>query len=296
MHEPEVFDIEAENTTSHFAGLRRRRTRARVSIKDVRGFFQLFIVAHDRGEKKVKPPTPADFRRNEAWSHALPRATTVLPVNASAGRFVIVCMENTTADNRVSSMVCTPSLRPSTCPPRWTFARRVSSRLREGPLDKRLLRVGTGTYADRLGNPAGEILDPRHVVIGARGPGGGVGLRLGTEAAGRVLRQTWPVLRPEPRRLDGQRRASMSAQLGASAMSAPRSTQTRKSVVQHHIEVMREKLRETSAFADFESLEIYGEPNEALTEWIARVSQECSSLSTRCTGADSRGSRTTTAV
>jgi hypothetical protein len=39
----------------------------------------------------------------ESTLDARPRATTLLPVNASAGRFVIVCMENTTADNRVSS-------------------------------------------------------------------------------------------------------------------------------------------------------------------------------------------------
>ena len=100
---PGLHTIEVENTTSHFAAFAVYELAPGFSIKDVRGFFQRLIVAHDRGEKKVKPPTPADFRRNEAWSHALPRATTLLPVNASAGRFVIVCMENTTADNRVSS-------------------------------------------------------------------------------------------------------------------------------------------------------------------------------------------------
>ena len=43
--------------------------------------------------------------------------------------------------------------------------------------------------------------------------------------------------------------------------------------MQHHLEVMGEKVRETFAFTDFESLEIYGEPNDALTEWLSRVSQ-----------------------
>ena len=43
--------------------------------------------------------------------------------------------------------------------------------------------------------------------------------------------------------------------------------------MQHHLEVMGEKVRETFAFTDFESLEIYGEPNEALKEWLERVSQ-----------------------
>jgi len=102
-HEPAVFDIEAENTTSHFASFAVFELAPGFSIKDVRGFFQRLIVAHDRGEKRVEPPTQADFTRNDAWSHADPRATTLLPVNASAGRFVIVCMENPSADNRQSS-------------------------------------------------------------------------------------------------------------------------------------------------------------------------------------------------
>ena len=41
--------------------------------------------------------------------------------------------------------------------------------------------------------------------------------------------------------------------------------------MQHHIEVMGDKVRETFAYADFESLEIYGEPNEELKAWIPRV-------------------------
>ena len=49
--------------------------------------------------------------------------------------------------------------------------------------------------------------------------------------------------------------------------------------MQRHLEVMGEKVRETFAFADFES-EIYGEPSE----------KESSSASTRCTGAASLGS------
>ena len=104
-HEPGVFDIEAENTTSHLASFAVYELAPGFSIKDVRGFFQRVMVAHDRGDNNVTPPTPADFRRNEAWSHADPRATTLLPVNASAGRFVIVCMENASADTRPSGGV-----------------------------------------------------------------------------------------------------------------------------------------------------------------------------------------------
>jgi hypothetical protein len=43
--------------------------------------------------------------------------------------------------------------------------------------------------------------------------------------------------------------------------------------MRYHLEVMGQKVRETFAFADFESLEIYGEPDDALKEWIARVSE-----------------------
>jgi len=43
--------------------------------------------------------------------------------------------------------------------------------------------------------------------------------------------------------------------------------------MQHHIDVMGEKVRETFAYTDFESLEIYGEPNEELRAWIPRVAE-----------------------
>ena len=99
-HEPGVFDIEAENTTSHLASFAVYELAPGFSIKDVRGFFQRVMV-----DNNVKPPTPDDFRRNEIWGHADPRATTLLPVNASAGRLVIVCMENFSADTRPSGDV-----------------------------------------------------------------------------------------------------------------------------------------------------------------------------------------------
>ena len=94
-----MFDIEAENTTSHLASFAVYELAPGFSIKDVRGFFQRVMVAQDRGDN-VKPPTPADFRRNEAWGHADPRATTLLPVNASAGRLVIRAHGKPLADTR----------------------------------------------------------------------------------------------------------------------------------------------------------------------------------------------------
>ena len=95
-HEPGVFDIEAVNATSNSASFAVYELEPAFSINDVRGFFKRLLVARDRGGE-VKPPTPSDFSRNEAWSQAAPRTTTHLPVDASAGRFVIVCLENPSA-------------------------------------------------------------------------------------------------------------------------------------------------------------------------------------------------------
>jgi hypothetical protein len=103
-HEPGVFEIKTDNRTSHVASFAVYELAPGFSIKDVRGFFQRVKIAHDRGTS-VKPPTPDDFRRNEAWSHPGPRATTLLKVNASARRLVIVCMENPSAHTRPSGGV-----------------------------------------------------------------------------------------------------------------------------------------------------------------------------------------------
>jgi quinol monooxygenase YgiN len=43
--------------------------------------------------------------------------------------------------------------------------------------------------------------------------------------------------------------------------------------MQHHLSVLGAKVRETFAYTDFESLEIYGQPNDALMEWIPRVTE-----------------------
>ena len=43
--------------------------------------------------------------------------------------------------------------------------------------------------------------------------------------------------------------------------------------MQHHVEVLGQKVRETADFTDFESLEIYGQPNEALLGWLPRLTE-----------------------
>jgi len=43
--------------------------------------------------------------------------------------------------------------------------------------------------------------------------------------------------------------------------------------MQHHLQVLGDKVRATGEFTDFESLEIYGELNDALREWLPHVTE-----------------------
>ena len=43
--------------------------------------------------------------------------------------------------------------------------------------------------------------------------------------------------------------------------------------MQHHLQVLGEKVRATGEFTDFESLEIYGELNDALRQWLPYVTE-----------------------
>ena len=43
--------------------------------------------------------------------------------------------------------------------------------------------------------------------------------------------------------------------------------------MEHHLQVLGEKVRATGEFTDFESLEIYGELNDALREWLPYVTE-----------------------
>jgi len=43
--------------------------------------------------------------------------------------------------------------------------------------------------------------------------------------------------------------------------------------MQHHLEVLGQKVRETADYTDFESLEIYGQPNDVLLEWLPHLTE-----------------------
>jgi hypothetical protein len=43
--------------------------------------------------------------------------------------------------------------------------------------------------------------------------------------------------------------------------------------MQHHLQALGDKVRATAEFTDFESLEIYGELNDALRDWLPHVTE-----------------------
>jgi hypothetical protein len=44
--------------------------------------------------------------------------------------------------------------------------------------------------------------------------------------------------------------------------------------MQHHLEKLGRNVRETAEYTDFESLDIYGQPNDAIMEWLPHVTGE----------------------
>jgi hypothetical protein len=103
-HAPGAFNVEAENQTSHFAHFAVLELAPGFSIEDARQFWERLRAAHFRG-KKLQPPTEDEVfdLGSGAATEVEPQATSLLPVNASSGRFVIVCWEYPSADTRESS-------------------------------------------------------------------------------------------------------------------------------------------------------------------------------------------------
>jgi hypothetical protein len=103
---PGMFNIEVENKTAHFAEFNLWTLASGVSVEDVVQAYAQAFAALKRG-KKPKPGFASDLgakpETNAVLSHTDPEATSVLPVNASSGRLVIVCYVESTADTRTSS-------------------------------------------------------------------------------------------------------------------------------------------------------------------------------------------------
>jgi len=99
-----LFDIEVENKTSHFAIFNLWALAAGKNVEDVQHAFERARPAFEQG----KEPKPGTFdglieNANGAVSRTDPDATSVLPVNASSGRFVIACFVHTSLDARLQS-------------------------------------------------------------------------------------------------------------------------------------------------------------------------------------------------
>jgi hypothetical protein len=104
---PGLLKIEVENKTSHFASFGLWLLAAGASLEDVRQAYKQSQAVFAKGKK----PSPRLFAgvfasayRNAAGSSDTdPKAQRVLRVNASRGRFVIVCFEQSSVDTRTSS-------------------------------------------------------------------------------------------------------------------------------------------------------------------------------------------------
>ena len=116
-HAPGPFHVEVENKTSHFASFALKPLAAGKNAEDVRHGYEQISAALERGEDPKDPhPGPPyldglfDTGNLLNWpgTETVPEATSELPVNASSGRFVIICSVH-------SSM----NPRPSSQKPRW---------------------------------------------------------------------------------------------------------------------------------------------------------------------------------
>ena len=101
---PGIFNIEVENKTSHFVIFSMWALAAGKNVEDVRHAYERARPAFEQG----KEPKPGTFDGLFAMggagpSAAAPGATSVLPLNTSSGRFVIVCFVQPSVDTRTSS-------------------------------------------------------------------------------------------------------------------------------------------------------------------------------------------------
>ena len=69
------------------------------------------------------------------------------------------------------------------------------------------------------------------------------------------------------------------------AIAEPVSAAPDAESMQHHLQELGEKVRATAEFTDFESLEIYGEFNDALRRWLPHVTEASRSPIIRLVGA-----------
>ena len=105
-HAPGPFHVEVENKTSHFASFDLKPLVAGKNAEDARHGYEQISAALEQG-KDPKDPHPGPpylyglfDTGNLPWpgTSTVPEATSHLPLNASSGRFVIVCVVYTSGD------------------------------------------------------------------------------------------------------------------------------------------------------------------------------------------------------
>ena len=115
-HAPGPFHVEVENKTSHFASFALKPLAAGKNAEDVRHGYEPISAALEQGKDPKDPHAKPPYLDglfaigdlNWPGTETVPGAMSQLPVNASSGRFVIICFVH-------SSM----NPRPSSQKPRW---------------------------------------------------------------------------------------------------------------------------------------------------------------------------------
>lgn len=103
-HAPGPFHVEVENKTSHFASFDLKPLAAGKNVEHVRQSYEQINAALEQGKdpKDAGPPYLDGLfdTGNLPWlgTDTVPEATSQLPLNASSGRFVIVCVVYTSGD------------------------------------------------------------------------------------------------------------------------------------------------------------------------------------------------------
>jgi hypothetical protein len=97
---PGLFTVEARNETGHFAEFAIWELAKGVQLEDVGPAFEQ---ARRYYERKGYWPRISELKRAASWAAVNPRASSELPVNESAGRFVLYCSVLPSVDTRPTS-------------------------------------------------------------------------------------------------------------------------------------------------------------------------------------------------
>src|SRR5262245_23445970 len=105
-HAPGLFSVEVENKSSHFASFALYPLAAGKNVEDVQLAYDILVDPrrgrYVRGTSDRLFVYPPPLGHSSATFEVAPEATSALPLNASSGRFVILCHVYTTGNHSVS--------------------------------------------------------------------------------------------------------------------------------------------------------------------------------------------------